>query len=95
MNAEFSNHLDALRLCLQRLDALDCAIVYLCVHQGDRPLIHIAAPTAALLDYLDAHQIGQFRAFSRIIAEVDGCGVAWSISANMRVDEVEEIELAA
>lgn len=86
-------HLDALRLCLERLHAYDCDARQF-AGGGEVPTVRIGCPSAALLDHLDARQLPIGVAFGMRYATVDGCAVMWRARDDLRVSEVQHIEAA-
>lgn len=88
-----SSHLDALRLCLYRLHAFKCDVRGF-AGGGETPTVRIGCPSAALLDHLDARQIRIGIAFGMRYATLDGCAVTWRAADDLRLAEVEHIEVA-
>ncbi len=70
--------LAALRACSERLEALDCRLVYAAIHAADAtPTVYISGATPALLDWLDTMRMPIAVAFTRHTATFDGCAVFW------------------
>lgn len=71
--------LDALRLAIQRMQALEAHAISVHAHPSAyRPAITLREATPALLDWLDAQQIPIVDlGADELHAEIDGCRVYW------------------
>ena len=82
------------RFCMQRLQSLGCRVLSFGGSDNGITTVAIAAPTAALLDHLDAQQLRTEHGAEMAFATLDECVVLWPAARDVRVDEGEHIELA-